>query len=118
MMALADTVHPLFSAFYGILMGLGMFSCALGSLVALLVQVSLRWKKAGAKQGAATVILGFLAFTGSLLGFGNLVGTVYPLFGFASIPLIFCLLGNYVRLRKGTLNWNAGKAHDNTDAVK
>ena len=109
MMVLAETVHPLLAAFYGILMGLGMFSCALGSLVALLVQVSLHRREAGAKQGAATVFLAALAFVCSLLGFGNLVGIIYPIFGYASIPLSFCLLGNYHRLRKGTLGWNTEK---------
>jgi len=105
MMELARTVHPLFATLYGVLMAFGMFSCALGSLIALLVQMGLRWKEAGRKQGVTTVAVAAASFVCSLLGFGNLVGTIYPLFGYASIPLMAFLLVNFYRHCKGTLGW-------------
>lgn len=105
MMTLAGNIHPILSAFYGLLMAFGMFAAALGSLVALLVQMGLRWPKAEEKRVTVTVILSAIAFLGSLLGFGNLVGTVYPLFGYASVPLLGFLLLNYRRSHLNKLDW-------------
>ena len=39
-----------------------------------------------------------------LFGFGTLVGIVYPLFGYASIPLFAILIRNYVRVREASRN--------------
>ena len=39
----------------------------------------------------------FSSWVLSHFGFGTLVGIVYPLFGYASIPLFAILVRNYVR---------------------
>ena len=46
----------------------------------------------------------FAAYGLSLLGFGNLIGVVYPVFGYASIPFLICLVYNWRKVKKtGTL---------------
>lgn len=100
MMALAGTFHPILEIGYGALMLLGMFSAALGSLVALLVQLTLRRPALAKRRLPLTAGLSILSYLGSLLGFGSLIGTVYPLFGYASIPLLLCLLVNWRKRAK------------------
>ena len=39
------------------------------------------------------------AFLLSLMGFVGLIGVVYPLFGYVSIPLFFCLVLNWRQAR-------------------
>ena len=36
----------------------------------------------------------------SLLGFGNLIGVVYPIFGYASVPFLICLVINWHKKKK------------------
>ena len=90
MVALAELVHPAFAAVYGILIGFGMFACALSTLVALLSQLELHWPKAN----RLTLPMMAAVFLLSLAGFGNLIGLIYPIFGYVSIPLFGCLLYN------------------------
>lgn len=96
MVALAGLVHPAFETAYGILIGFGMFACALGTLVALTAQLELHWTKAK----RLSLPLMAAVFVLSLAGFGNLVGLIYPVFGYASIPLFGCLLFNCRKARK------------------
>ncbi len=116
MMSLAGTFHPALATGYGLLMALGMFAAALGSLVALLVQLGLRFPAAASRKKLFTSAISLAAFLGSQLGFGNLVGTVYPIFGYATIPLLACLLVNYRRSRRGTLSWQPEE--DNTEPAE
>ena len=99
MAALASQLHPALGVAYGLLMGLGMFAAALGSLVALINQMTLRWPTLGSKKTAALSTLVMGAFLLSLMGFVGLIGVVYPLFGYVSIPLFFCLLLNWRQAR-------------------
>lgn len=115
MMTLAGAFHPVLATGYGLLMALGMFAAALGSLIALLVQLGLRFPAATKHKKHFTAAISLVAFLGSQLGFGNLVGTVYPIFGYASIPLLVCLLINYRRSRLGTLSWPTEETHTDTE---
>lgn len=97
MAELAGSYHSGLAVSYGILMGLGMFSATLSSMIALIEQLELRLP--AVKQHHKGVSLGLLvtAYLGSLLGFGSLIGVVYPFFGYASIPFLLCILVNWKR---------------------
>ena len=97
MVTLAGELHPAFVPAYGVLMGLGMFSGALGSLVAILHQLELKFKPLSEHRVLTAAALSAAAY---VAGFGNLVGTVYPIFGYASIPFLLCLVKNFVSHRK------------------
>ena len=97
MAELAGSYHSGLAVSYGILMGLGMFSATLSSMIALIEQLELRLP--AVKQYHKGFSLGLLvtAYLGSLLGFGSLIGVVYPFFGYASIPFLLCILVNWKR---------------------
>ncbi len=100
LVALASMVHLAFGVLGGILIGLGMFASALGTLVALLSQLDLHLPDIPAKRLLMPLLL-LAAFALSLVGFGTLIGVVYPIFGYASIPLIVCLIVNWRRHVRG-----------------
>ncbi len=100
MAVLAGETHPLLELGYGLLMGLGMFSACLAAITAAVNQIALRWRKAAVHHRPFTTILLFLAFGLSLLGFGNLIGVVYPIFGYASVPFLVCLVLNWRKTHK------------------
>lgn len=97
---LAGQMHPLLGGVYNLLMGLGMFSSALSSLIALLNQAGFHWGFVHDHRKPCmllTLIVGFLL---SLVGFGNLISVVYPVFGYVSIPLLGMLVWNWWKQRK------------------
>lgn len=96
MVALAGMLHPAFGVISGLLICLGMFACALGTLTALLSQIGIHLPNAPVKRFLMPLLL-LLAFALSLVGFGNLIGVIYPIFGYSSIPLIGCLIVNWYR---------------------
>ena len=97
---LAAQIHPLLGGVYNLLMGLGMFSSALSSLVALLNQGGFHWRIFHEHRKPCMLITLAVAFVLSLAGFGNLIGVVYPLFGYVSIPLLGMLIWNWWKHRK------------------
>ena len=102
MSLLADELHPALEVVYGLLMGLGMFSAALATMTAALSQLELRWSVLAPRRRLMVAGLYTAAFVLSLLGFGSLVGLVYPLFGYAGIPLLVCLVLNWRKVRTQT----------------
>ena len=101
---LAGLLSPWFRGVYSILMLAGMASAALGCLVGFLQEVKDRvggtafpYRRASAASLAAAWIL-------SLFGFGNLIGFIYPLFGYLGFPCIVSVLlqwGNTYRKQCG-----------------
>ena len=53
-----------------------------------------------ARKAAFTVLTVLLAYLASLFGFGSLIGTIYPLFGYASAVFLVLMLLHALRLRK------------------
>ncbi len=100
MAVLAGNVHPLLEYGYGLLMGMGMFCACLAGITAAVNQIALRWRKAAVHHKPFTTILLFVAYGLSLLGFGNLIGVLYPIFGYASVPFLICLVLNWRRVKK------------------
>ncbi len=101
MAVLAGEMHPLLEGGYGLLMGMGMFGACLAGITASVNQIAMHWRKAAVHHKPFTTILLFTAYGLSLLGFGNLIGVVYPVFGYASIPFLICLVLNWRKTRKG-----------------
>jgi len=102
MSALAAELHPILEIGYGILMGMGMFSCALSCSVGICGQLEPRWSKLDQYRKPLIIGIYVTAFFLSLLGFGNLIGVIYPFFGYASIPLLICLVVNWQKAKKSS----------------
>ena len=97
---MAAIIHPLLEIVYGVLMLLAMIVAALGCLVALQAQLELEWPKLAFHHRLSLVLVLAVSCAASLLGFGALIGVVYPIFGYASIPFFVCLLTNWRREKK------------------
>ena len=100
--ALAAQIHPALGMVYNLLMGLGMFSSALSCVIALLTQSACHWPVIQEKRKVSLGLILVAAFVLSLVGFGNLVGIVYPIFGYVSVPFLVLLVRNWWKHRKDT----------------
>ena len=81
-------------------MGLGMFSAALSSCNAIMNQISLSFEWVNARRKLVTTLLLLGAWLLSLVGFGNLIGVIYPVFGYAGIPFLVFLVRNWLLTHK------------------
>ena len=101
MVALASRLNPTLGIVYGFLLLLGMFSNGLASLVAFMEYANRHVKVMDAHRKITMAVLMLLVWAASLAGFGNLVGTVFPVFGYIGIAVIVCICINYARCGKG-----------------
>lgn len=96
MLLLASQLSP----FLGIVMGVAIFGMILNTAVGVLYSFSARILEPDTSQFRwGTIIAGLLAFLGSVAGFVQLVGTVYPLFGYLGFVLIVCTVTGWLRSR-------------------
>lgn len=101
MVALTSRLNPTLGIVYGFLLLLGMFSNGLASLVAFMEYINRHVKALETHRRITMAVLMLLVWAASLAGFGNLVGTVFPVFGYIGIVAIVCICINYVRCGKG-----------------
>ena len=100
MAALAGDLHPALEAGYGLLMGLVMLSAALACVVAAVSQLELRFPKMSLHRNTVIIVMSAAGFLLSMLGFGNLIGVIYPVLGYASIPFLACIVINWRRAKR------------------
>lgn len=98
MLALASARASWLGYVYGLLLLLAMFGTALSSMVAFLNMLCLKLKKP--RRGTLTALYALGMFGGSLFGFGDLIGTVYPLFGYCSSVFIVLMAVHYFKVRR------------------
>lgn len=92
MLELAGALHPALKYLYGLLLLSAMFAAGLTSLTG-----ALQFSK---KRKITLPVCLVLCFAGSLLGFGDLIGTVYPLFGYLCLFGIISMLIFFIRNNK------------------
>ena len=92
-----------------------MFSNGLASLVAFMEYANRHVKVMDAHRKITMAVLMLLVWAASLAGFGNLVGTVFPVFGYIGIAVIVCICINYIRCGR---DGNAVKGAAVTDREK
>lgn len=102
MNTMAASIHGTLELVYGTLMLLAMIVSALGCLVALQAQLELERPKLAAHHKLSLIVILTVSFVASLLGFGALIGVVYPIFGYASIPFFVCLIIKWQRIKEKT----------------
>lgn len=94
---LAMQLHPVLGFVYQLLMGFGMFSTALAALFALMTQVGFHVPGVQTHKRYALPPLLMMAYVLSLLGFSDLIGIVYPVFGYIGIPFLIMLVIHFFR---------------------
>ena len=74
--------------------------------------VSAKLPAVGKNRVGFTAVCALLMFGGSLVGFGDLIGVVYPIFGYCSSVFIVLMAAHYFKLRRTSteVNINGDKA--------
>lgn len=103
MLSAALELFPLGGYLYGALLLFAMFGTALSTLVAVLTYLGLHFPKVKAGRGVLTGAIGALVFICSLVGFGDLIGVIYPLFGYAGSVFLVMVVIHYFRCRKRSI---------------
>ena len=104
MVALATSLSPFLGSCYGVLLLLGMFCNALVSLVALVVYLEQKFPVLLPKRKPVLAISAVLVWLGSLGGFGDLIGVIFPVFGYISIFYLVCLVVHYLQAKKSVVH--------------
>ncbi len=99
MLTLARKISPILGFCYGILLLFGLVQTSVSCLVAATTYISAKTELAKKHNMILTAIIGVIAFVGSLFGFGDLVGMVYPIFGYISAFFAVGIIYNYVKNR-------------------
>ena len=85
---------------YGLLLLFGIYGTALSCGVALETYLSLRYAPVRRHQSAFLVAMVAVAFAASLVGFGDLISTIYPVFGYLGALSLVLVFLNWLHYRK------------------
>ncbi len=100
MLEFASKISPVLGYIYGLLLLCGLLGTSVSSIVAISTYLSTKYEFIRKKRKISVTVIGAAAFGLSLAGFSDLVGTVYPVFGYISIVFIVCMLFNLARIKK------------------
>ena len=84
---------------YAVLLFLGMFGTSVSSLVAVLTYAGQKSAWLAGHRTALLLVLTAAAFAGSLFGFGDLIGTVYPVYGYLGMAAMLLVAEHAVHAR-------------------
>lgn len=88
-----------FGYIYAFLLLFGMFAAALTSMLSLIHYIKVKFALNCKGERILTVVLSVCSFLGSIFGFGDLVGTIYPIFGYLGIAVLIMLLINFYHIK-------------------
>ena len=104
MLALAQSRGAVWGYVYGVLLLLAMFGTALSSLVAFVTMLAAKSGRISKRKKSFTALCALCMFLGSLFGFGDLIGVVYPIFGYCSSVFIVLMTVHYFKVSKAIAN--------------
>ena len=85
---------------YAVLLFLGMFGTSVSSLVAVLTYAGQKSARLAGHRTALLLVLTAAAFAGSLFGFGDLIGIVYPVYGYLGMAAMLLVAEHAVHARR------------------
>ena len=100
MLTLACNVHMAVGYGYAFLLFCGMFGGSLSAVVALDEYLKQKIRFFAKHRMLMIVAMSVLAWAGSLVGFSELIGTVYPIFGYFGIAALILITVHYCKVRK------------------
>ena len=98
MLSMALAINRPLGLIYGILLFLAMFGACLSNLIAFVRVVASKSKKIASSKIAFHIFCGIAVFALSLFGFGDLIGVLYPIFGYCSSIFIVMLVIRYLKM--------------------
>ena len=100
MVALASKLNGMLGTVYGLMLLLAMFCNAMASLVGLISYLEQKARFVREKKKPLLAGICLLAWAGSLLGFGEIIAVVYPMFGYLSIVFVGCVVTHFIQARR------------------
>lgn len=100
MVALATRLNTVLGPIYGVLLLLGMFCNALASLVADVVYLELKLPPLQSKRKLTLAVAAAAAWAASLFGFGDLIGIIYPAFGYCGAVFLTFMVIHFVKIKR------------------
>lgn len=97
MVAVGSALMPLMGNLYGVLLALAMFCNALASLVALLTHIKQKVAFVQRKEKLMLPLISAVVWAASLFGFGDIIGMIYPIFGYVSIVFLAAMLVHFIQ---------------------
>ena len=85
---------------YAVLLFFGMFGTSVSSLVAVLTYTGQKSAWLSAHRTLVLLVLTAAAFAGSLFGFGDLIGTVYPVYGYLGMAAMLLVAEHAIHARR------------------
>lgn len=85
---------------YAVLLFFGMFGTSVSSLVAVLTYTGQKSAWLSAHRTLVLLVLTAAAFAGSLFGFGDLIGTVYPVYGYLGMAAMLLVTEHAIHARR------------------
>ena len=105
MLYVASVISPVLASFYAVLLILGMLGTALSSLVGAIHFLCEKYIWMKNNKIAVVAVMSSLMFVCGLVGFGELIGTVYPICGYFGIAALVLMIEHMVHIKiKGKNN--------------
>ncbi len=105
MLSSAVNLGKISGIIYAVLLYFGMFGAALSCFMALSNYFRVKFLLRINTYRLVVVLIALASFIGSIFGFGDLIGTIYPLFGYIGIIVLILLAVNFLKVK---LNKNKG----------
>ena len=103
MVAVASALSPVLGGVYGVLLFLGMFCNSLASLVALVTHLNQRIPVVARHNRLFLAAMALVVWGGSLFGFADIIGVVFPIFGYLSIVFMVTMAVHFIQCKRKTV---------------
>lgn len=97
MVAVASALLPALGSVYGVLLALAMFCNSLASLVALMTYLKQKIAPVQRWEKPLLLVIAVVVWAGSLFGFGDIIGVIFPIFGYLSIVFLVTMVLHYIQ---------------------
>ena len=97
MLFVAERISPVLGYIYAFLLFGGMMGTSVSSVVALTTFAVMKKPSVEKKKPLFVILVCFGGFVLSLVGFSELIGIIYPVFGYLGFGALVLILINYFR---------------------
>lgn len=99
MLAAAQSISPVFTFIFALLLFGGMFGTSVSSVFAIDEFIKVRYNVSKKASVVIIFIISALSFIGSIFGFDRLIGVVYPVCGYLGVAALVLIVVNLVRVK-------------------
>lgn len=100
MLEIAKLLHPAVGIIYAVVLSSAMFGCSYSSSVCMILFVEKKALHTKLKKILFIILYSSAVYAVSLLGFTDLISTVYPIFGYVGFALIAAVICNSITYRR------------------